>query len=478
MHKLISFWYQACLFLSTILVGNVALVGQSTDPLLGLEEYLAAVVNNHPASLRAALLRSEAAAVRMLAGGDFDPILYTDYDYKNFKGSNYWRVGESGLLLPTLGGLELAGGYRWATGEYINEEQTLPARGQAFVGLKANLLQGLLTDERRTALQRARLLGQWNELEIAAIRNDLTYDASQAYINWAYRQLQKDIIVAGLALAADRLVQTRTGFQAGELPALDTLETFIILQQRQAELAEVEADLVAARTLANQFLWNSNTRLEDLRPDSRPLTTTALGMHPSFHATGSIANNPDLAAYDFKLQDLELERRLKAQKQLPKLSFKYELLAEVFDFTPSVAADQATTVGDLLLQDNKFSINFTLPIFMRSARGELQLNQIKQAQTQLDRQQKAGELSLKLAQYEAQIRLLQDQVSIAAAMVGNYETLLAAERIKFDLGESSVFLLNTREGKLLEAQLKVAKLEADLAKARASRRYILGGPPQ
>lgn len=477
MRKIPNCYLLVCWWLGLLLASGFV-AAQQAEPWLSLEDYLAAVRNHHPASLRAALLRSEAAAARTLAGGAFDPLLYTDYDYKSFKGTDYWRIGEGGLQLPTIGGLEFAGGYRWASGQYTNNERFLPARGQAFVGLKANLLQGLLIDERRTALQRANLLGQWNELEIAAIQNDLTYEASQAYINWAYRQLQKDIITAGLALAADRLVQTRTGFRAGELPAIDTLETFIILQQRQADLAEAEADLIAARTGANQFLWNSSTALENLRPDVRPLTTTALGIHSGFDATGTIANNPELAAYDFKLQDLELERRLKAQKQLPKLSLKYELLADVFDFTPSVPADQPASVGDFLLQDNKFSINFSMPIFMRSARGELQLNEIKQAQTQLDRQQKAGELSLKLAQLEEQIRLLQDQVRISRAMVGNYETLLAAERIKFDLGESSVFLLNTREGKLLEAQLKVAKLEADLAKARAGRRYILGGPSQ
>lgn len=446
--------------------------------LLSLEEYLEAVVRNHPTSLRAALLRSEAAAARTLAGGSFDPLLFTDYETKTFKGSEYWRIGEGGLLLPTMGGLEFSAGYRWASGDFLNSEFELPARGQAFAGLKANLLQGLLTDERRTALNKAKLLEQWNEVEIAVIQNDLIYDASLAYIQWAYYQVQKEIISDGLALAADRLIQTRQGFLAGELPALDTLETFIILQERQTELAKVEAELVYARALTNQFLWNEQTDLTNLYPSSRPISTTALQLAPAFEATGNIANNPNLRAYDFKLQDIEIERRLKAQKQLPKLSLKYELLAEVFDFTPSAAPGETLGVGDFLLQDNKFGINFSMPIFMRQARGDLQLNEIKRQQTELDRRQKTGELTLKLAQFETQIELQRDQLQVTSSMVNNYQRLLEAEQIKFNLGESSVFLLNTRESKLLDARLKLAKIEADLAKARASRRYILGGPPQ
>lgn len=457
---------------------SATIAAQERGQLLSLEEYLQAVLRHHPTSLRAALLRSEAAAVRTLAGGSFDPLLFADYETKNFKGSEYWRIGEGGLLLPTMGGLEFSAGYRWASGEYLNSEFELPARGQAFAGLKANLLQGLLTDERRTALNKAKLLEQWNEVEIAAIQNDLIYDASLAYIQWSYYQVQKEIISDGLVLAADRLDQTRQGFLSGELPALDTLETFILLQERQTELAKVEAELVYARTLANQFLWNEQTSLEDLYPSSKPISTTALQLAPAFDASGNIENNPDLRAYDFKLQDIALERRLKAQKQLPKLSLKYELLADVFDFTPGAAPGETLGVGDFLLQDNKFGINFSMPIFMRQARGDLQLNEIKRQQTELDRKQKSGELALKLAQYEAQIQLQQEQLDVSSNMVNNYQRLLEAEQIKFNLGESSVFLLNTRESKLLNARLKLAKIEADLAKARASRRYVLGGPTQ
>ena len=39
-------------------------------------------------------------------------------------------------------------------------------------------------------------------------------------------------------------------------------------------------------------------------------------------------------------------------------------------------------------------------------------------------------------------------------MVQNYETLLAAEERKFSFGESSLFLINSRENKLIESKLK------------------------
>jgi hypothetical protein len=41
----------------------------------------------------------------------------------------------------------------------------------------------------------------------------------------------------------------------------------------------------------------------------------------------------------------------------------------------------------------------------------------------------------------------------------NYERLLEAEEIKFDNGESSVFLINSRQMKLVSAQEKLTELQ-------------------
>lgn len=39
-------------------------------------------------------------------------------------------------------------------------------------------------------------------------------------------------------------------------------------------------------------------------------------------------------------------------------------------------------------------------------------------------------------------------------MVTDYERMLEAEELKFQLGESSLFLVNSRESKLIDGQLK------------------------
>ncbi|MEL6356936.1 MAG: transporter, partial [Bacteroidota bacterium] len=132
------FQYFLCgIFLLGVLQSSHA-QAQQPSGLLVLEDYLAQVVRNHPASLRASLLRAEAAATLLSARGGFDPVLFGDYDDKQFKGSDYWEIGEGGLRIPTFGGLEFSGGYRWADGSFLNRENTQPDIGQAFAGVKAN----------------------------------------------------------------------------------------------------------------------------------------------------------------------------------------------------------------------------------------------------------------------------------------------------------------------------------------------------
>jgi outer membrane protein TolC len=54
----------------------------------------------------------------------------------------------------------------------------------------------------------------------------------------------------------------------------------------------------------------------------------------------------------------------------------------------------------------------------------------------------------------------QSQVLLYQSNVNNLQRLLRAEEEKFSLGESSMFLVNTRETKLLESQQKLAELKS------------------
>jgi hypothetical protein len=59
-------------------------------------------------------------------------------------------------------------------------------------------------------------------------------------------------------------------------------------------------------------------------------------------------------------------------------------------------------------------------------------------------------------------------------MANNYYHLLDAEKEKFQLGESSVFLINARENSYLQAKMNLLYLEAEFFKTYYKWRWSRG----
>ena len=56
--------------------------------------------------------------------------------------------------------------------------------------------------------------------------------------------------------------------------------------------------------------------------------------------------------------------------------------------------------------------------------------------------------------YKTQFKIYEEQQSLLFSNALNYKSLLDAEKTKFEMGESSIFLLNSRENSYLESQIK------------------------
>ena len=69
---------------------------------------------------------------------------------------------------------------------------------------------------------------------------------------------------------------------------------------------------------------------------------------------------------------------------------------------------------------------------------------------------------------------LQKQIDIYERAYNNYVRLFTAEQLKFSLGETTLFLLNSRETKVLEAQQKLLELKTKFYQAFASLNWAAG----
>ena len=442
----------------------------SSKTVLTLTEFLNQVKQNHPVAKQAALLNRAAQAELLAAKGGFDPKLYGDYEQKYFDSKNYYAFGEYGVKVPTWYGIEVKGSYNTAEGNFVNPESKLPKQGQAVVGISMPLLQNLMLDERRANLFKAQQAQGLFQTERDNLTNDLAFEATQIYWKWAFYYQQTLIFNNALRIANERFNAIKTSFELGDRMAMDTLESFTQVQDRLVEYNNVQLDFQEATLKLANFLWGNNAQpLNNILPfqpqilDDTPLSISMLLAADREKIIQNLTiNHPILRGYEFKLNQLDIDRKLKQEKLKPKLNINYNFLGNGFNWS------------NVFTDNYKWGLEFSTSTLFRNERGNVQLANIKMENTRLFRDQKALELKNKLQQFFNEIDNLQNQITLYRATVNNYQQLLLLENTRFELGESSFFLINSRENKYIESQIKLAKLLSEYQIALSAADWASG----
>ena len=167
-------------------------------------------------------------------------------------------------------------------------------------------------------------------------------------------------------------------------------------------------------------------------------------------------NHPKLKSLDAKIDGLEVDRFLKKNKLLPKVNLQYNFLSP-----------DADRLDGFNTANYKAFVDLSFPIFLRKERGDLKLADLKVQDAEYELTATSLAIKNKLDATEAEITSLLEQNNLITEIVIDYETLVKAEERKFFLGESSLFLINSREQKLIDARLKANTLAVKELTAKA-----------
>jgi len=430
---------------------------QSPDTaVLPVDTFISLVKRHHPISLQAQLIRMQAQANRLKASGAFDPKLFSEITQKQFSETDYYQLQNSGIEFPAWYGLKAKAGYELNDGIYLNNENTVPGSGLWYADVSITLGKGLLMDERRAMLKQARLLEESAEFEVDLALNDLLEDALHSYWSWyeAYREMA--IITEALKAAQFRFRGIKRQAIIGDKSMVDTLEAAIQVQDRSIRLKKAQASFITKRNELATYLWLDGVVPLNIKESSKPEFSeeAVLNILPD----NWFIEHPSLNFYRLKLEGLEIERRLKAESLKPQLDLNYKFLNQPApnDFFAQYSPD-----------NYNWGLKASFPIFVRKGRGDLNKTKIKIEENNLELELKRLSLQNKVQALEQELILSQGQLIETRSMVNNYRRLLAAENNKFRNGESSLFLINSRELTYIDAQLKQTELESKLNAVRA-----------
>ena len=438
----------AFLFLSCTAFGQ-----QTISKELTYNEFLGYVKKYHPLVKSANLELSEAQANLMMARGGFDPKIEVDFSKKQFKDKEYYSILNSSFKIPTWYGIELKAGFDNNEGVYLNPENTTPNAGLTSFGISVPLGQGLFINQRMADVRKAKIQVKLSQSERKLQAVSVLYDASLAYFNWKKNFEEMKLYETYNNNAEIRLEGIKSLINQGDKPAIDSIEAGIIVKNRTLSLEDSKLKLAKAKLELSNFMWiDNNIPLEisdDLVPETALESTLqeTLKTNDLLQKDFSLEAHPKINALQNKIDMLTVDKQLKQNMLLPKINVGYSYLSE-----PSY-------IDNYRFEDYKIGLDFAFPLFLRKERGSLKLAKYKLQESEFILALEKTQLTNKISAQKIEINSLVKQKKLAKDLVQNNLTMLNSEERLFTFGESSLFLINTRENNVVSAKLASIALE-------------------
>lgn len=418
---------------------------------LRFDYFLEMIESNHPLMKRADLLDEISQAYDLKRKGVLDSKIYSTFDSKDFKDTDYFDIWQTEAKIPTALPLDLSLGYERNNGDFLNPEKNVPNNGLIYGTLNLSILRGLLFDEQRYNMQLAELNGMKSEIDRQILKREIIYQAIATYLNWSSDQFSKDILTDYKTIITDRHNNVVQLFINGDKPAIDTIESRLNIISADKNLLENASRLTVSSQQISLFLWDNdgnplqvrqNILAENIEIVLEKLKSFLIEQQFLFE------KDPLVQKIENKIQQLSIKNRLTRENLKPRLDLKYNTIIDLGsdNISPSISAN-----------DYKYGLNIELPIRNRKTRAEIRINEAMIEQEKFSKSQYSFQLQNKYETAVINTAIQNDLIQTTQQKIESSNILYDAELLKFDLGESSIFMLNQRELKILEARLELVK---------------------
>ncbi len=421
------------------------------------------VIEFHPLIKSANVEINKGKAELLRARGAFDPSLSFRQNQKNFDNISYYQVQNFSLESPTRTGLKFQVGTEYSTGQYLNPMDNTGKSGTQYSGVSIPVLRDLLIDKKRADFQKAKTLKTMSYWEREVLVNDLLNELVQFYIEWQIWTESSSRIELMISNAENRQNGLRKLFRAGASNSIDTLETYVQLEQYRAKLMEIQWKQLKSKMMINSWLWAENNTPIELTANSIPsrwgleqLDSLCLYSYNNYSKSNGLENlplPPELNLLQNSISMSKIDLNYKTNNLLPTLDLKYQYLQPLNNFDFSTFGNFNT--------NNRFGIQFSSPLIFREARGEYQLAKFKYQQTEWKFQSKQREFFIKIQAQFNEINVSKGLYSKWVEIGAELTDLYNMESRRFEAGDANFFIVNTREMRALDAQLKALEYQKE-----------------
>lgn len=458
--------------LCTILLCSAfAIAGQLPPKTVVLDDVLANIEKTFPMILMAAREIRKAEMEILSAEGAFDLSLRGSYN--NTTGYYNTHRAEANVVKPTpFWGTSFFAGYRFSHGDfpdYYTPRRTTPG-GEIRFGGRIPLWRDRSIDSDRLELLQNQLNRNIASNVLDEQKLGVYRDAAASYWNWVAAGKRKRIVQDLLKIAEQRKEQLSRRVKLGDIPAIEEQENDRAILARKEQVAAAERLLQKAALYLSLYYRNPdgsmilplNEQLPAEFPPETPIAPATFEEDKKF----ALENRPELKKIENEIEIEKNALRFFENQRGPQLDI-------VVAGSRSV---QEPPQGGPLRRDPweaEFGLVFNIPLQTRRQDGKIgsteqKIEILKQRYAfQKDKiLVEANDAYIALENALKRLMIIREELAVA-------EKLARAEKVRFDLGDSTLLIVNIREQAAAEVALRMVSVELDYWTAVADYEAVL-----
>jgi outer membrane protein TolC len=453
---------------SWLLVGNAS---SSNNEPLTLDEVQSSAQQAFPSLLAAKQRQQAAAGEYQTAEGAFDTVLKVQNRW-SATGLYQNRNNDVSIEQPTsLGGTTFFGGWRRGIGDYpVYDGKSLTATdGEARLGVNIPLWRNREIDQRRASLKQAELGQMIAGHEYDQILLEIRRLAAHRYWDWVLAGQRLQIAKRMLHIAEQRDAGIRKRVTAGDIPKFEALDNQRAIIERRER-----------RVLAQRMLEQSAIQLSLYWRDAegRPRMPIAEQLPSGFPGqVPTITLDYPKALQTAQAQRPELRRlEMQSRQTQTELELQQNQRAPDVDLSVMGAQDIGNDKGKDKLNRNELyvGLNVSIPLQRRAASGRAQVAGANLQRLKSERILLEDRIAAEVKDILSALSAARQRQTLTLLQQTAAQKLEEGERTRFELGDSTLLIVNLREIAHGDAALLAAEAASNLFKGYADYQAALG----
>lgn len=439
--------------------------------LLTFNDFISIVKANHPDIVSAELARKIASSKRLEAQGAFDPSINSQNFFNRFNSSS--ALGDVQEAFTSNTSLDFLTGYgakfglgaKFAEGDIKTPISPTGDAGEYFVRAQIPLLRGAVYNSQFTQEKTSKLNEIIADYLLFRTKLKTIESGSKAYWDWVANKKILDIETNLLHLVNGQVSFVEQQADLGNLPQISVVEAKTEVQKRQGKVNSSLRLLQASSLDLSKFTWTESgtpyaiPQIQQV-PTEIPSPTELAKDEIDEAKLNALINRPEFKALDLSRDISNLERKLAKNQMLPQLDA----------YISSGLETGQDSIGPAL----EAGVNISLPLRVRTAQGRKQQAELKIKQLNLQERQLIQNIFLEIEDAASAVDTAYKRYLAAKQDYELSQKLEEGEKDRFELGDSTLFLVIRRQRATVEANVELIKTIADYHKAKILLKLVQG----